>query len=219
MQSGNIFSAIPLTIDVEEGEAIAFTARVVNQGTGVAGSSAVGWYSSSTPTGQRSFVASSPIESLSGSGTTQVTLNLAAGVPGTVYMFASADRFLHRAEQRQCRDWDNQELCQVVYELNYQPQRLRLASKNMSSISPNGGLRTDSMQITVPIDSQVGTTYHVGIFADSGDVVQPETNTSNNGLGTPVLVTSPSVAYSPSSFRFDATEGGPDPPSKTLGVK
>ena len=64
-----------------------------------------------------------------------------------------------------------------------------LDHKNMSSISPRGP-RSDSMTVTIPSDATIDQTYYVGIYADSGNVIVPETSDSNNGKGTSVTIQS-----------------------------
>ena len=62
-----------------------------------------------------------------------------------------------------------------------------LNNKDMLSIS-SGSSRSDSMTITIPSGAILGQIYYIGVYADSGDVIAPETSDSNNGMSTQITI-------------------------------
>ena len=79
--------------------------------------------------------------------------------------------------------------------------------KSMSSISTEGS-RSDSITVTIPSETTVGQIYYIGIYADSEDVISPETSNSNNGKGIAVTIQicgQPDLCVSTSSLDFGTT--------------
>jgi pimeloyl-ACP methyl ester carboxylesterase len=70
------------------------------------------------------------------------------------------------------------------------------------------------MVVTVPPSAQGGQTYYLGVFADSTNVLDPETSNSNNGRGAELTVLAQSV--SSLSVTVQNVPQGPAPASSTV---